>query len=143
MIRRIGILSFILIAVAFLAHAGAEEKKTIVDDFTGADWRKWNEVRKASYVWGFRSGQNSAANTIILTLDVEFSSEKRKRIDQRIGIPASTAQIAIGIDTVYSDYRNLYLPLWEVCGYVIDSIGGFKDESYLQLLRRTHIKAPD
>jgi hypothetical protein len=143
MIRRIGIFIFILLAVAFLAHAGAEEKKGIVDEFTGADWKRWDEVRKAFYVWGFRSGQNSAANTIMLTLDVEFYSEKGKSIRRRIGIDASIAQIVMGINTVYSDYRNMYLPLWEVCGYVIDSIGGFKDESYIQVLRKTYSRVPD
>lgn len=142
MIRRVGIFIFIFLAVAFLAHAGAEEKKGIVDEFTGADWKRWDEAKKAFYVWGFRSGQNSAANAIMLTLDVEFYSEKGKSIQQRIGIAASVAQIVMRINTVYSDYRNLHLPLWEVSGYVIDSIGGFKDESYIQVLRKTYNKAP-
>lgn len=142
MIRQIGIFIFILLAVAFLVHAGPEEKKGIVDEFTGADWKRWDQVRKYCYVWGFRSGQNSATNTVMLALDVSFYSEKGNTIRRRIGIPALIGQIVMGIDTVYSDYRNQYLPLWEVCGYVIDSIGGFKDESYIQILRKTYNKVP-
>lgn len=110
----------------------------MVSDWKGTEWKGWDDVRKAYFVWGFRDGQNSAASTLLTMPGQKPDSKAFRRANERIGIAASVEQIVSGIDSVYSDYRNLNLPLWEVCGYVIDSIGGFSHQSDLELMRKVY-----
>lgn len=132
----------VLLAPLPLTAQNKTESEGITSDWKGIDWQNWDEVRKSYYVWGFRAGQNSATDTVLEVLNVSVNSLSGREVQQRIGVAASVKQIVKGIDSVYGDSRNENLPLWDVCGYVVDSIGSFKDESYITLMRQRYNKGP-
>jgi hypothetical protein len=130
--------SFLLIAPPGSPTTAKPGQGSIVSDWTGTDWRSWNDTQKGWYLWGFRAGTNAGMNAALKELGVAFNSAGGKRVQRRVGVAASIAQIQEGVDAVYKDYRNINLPLWNVVYYVIDSIGGFADDGTLEAIRRAY-----
>ncbi len=122
------LLLLFLVSGSSLAHS-------ITDDFTCLDWYKWDEVRKFYYVWGYRSGANYGVGTVLSGVDPSIKG-KVEKASKVVGIAASVEQIVNGNNSVCSDFKNQSLPVWEITAYVIESIGGVKNEGHLVVLRK-------
>lgn len=125
----------------------------VFSDSSGEAWQDLDELNKILWVSGFKSGARTAAYDWSAELKVTAKSEKaqiaRQKLEARVAkaqepvLNSSTEQIIRGMNSLYSDYRNLKIDWGTILIAAAASATGLSTEDTESFLRSMREAAQD
>lgn len=108
-----------LILVLILVLVSISLSADTVEETNGFDWVTWSFDKKVGYIEGFMAAYSTVMEMIIYESGTGVSDEQLKQISNKFYIPLNVGQVGERIDSVYSDYSNREIPLYDVIMIVI------------------------